>query len=140
MSGRFNAKPLRHSYREISPHTWRTRSPTRNWWLAVDRSVLSKLGSMPVDQVGTAAAAAPGDQMRSPPKNRSVGRPSTDATLGRQTTDVSRCRNRPSQPSWRRPERVRVMIGGKGVALSRAGGRRSFSSPLTAAGLHNSRR
>ena len=125
MSGRFSAKPLRHSYREISPDSWQTRSPTGNWWLAVDQSVLSKLGGMPVDQVGTAAAAAPGDQMRSAPKNRSVGRPSTDATLGRQTTDVSRCRNRPPQPSCRHPERVRVMIGGKELRCRRrvAGGR-----------------
>ena len=35
--------------------TWRTKSPARNWRMAVDRYVLPKLGGMPVDQVGTAA-------------------------------------------------------------------------------------
>ena len=35
--------------------TWRTKSPARNWRLAVEKYVLPKLGGMPVDQVGTAA-------------------------------------------------------------------------------------
>ena len=35
--------------------TWRTKSPARNWRVAVEKYVLPKLGGMPVDQVGTAA-------------------------------------------------------------------------------------
>ena len=35
--------------------TWRTRSPARNWRVAVEKYVLPKLGGMPVDQIGTAA-------------------------------------------------------------------------------------
>ena len=77
MSARLSAKPLRDSYPEISPDSWRIR----NRCLAVGQSVLSMLGGMHLDQVGTAAAAAPGVQMRSLPKNQSVGRPRTDAAL-----------------------------------------------------------
>ena len=35
--------------------TWRTKSPARNWRVAVDKYVLPKLGGMPVDRIGTAA-------------------------------------------------------------------------------------
>ena len=35
--------------------TWRTKSPARNWRVAVEKYVLPKLGGMPVDRIGTAA-------------------------------------------------------------------------------------
>ena len=35
--------------------TWRTKSPSRNWRVAVEKYVLPKLGGMPVDKIGTAA-------------------------------------------------------------------------------------
>ncbi len=35
--------------------TWRTKSPARNWRMAVDKYVLPKLGGVPVDRIGTAA-------------------------------------------------------------------------------------
>ncbi len=35
--------------------TWRTKSPARNWRMAVDKHVLPKLGGVRVDRIGTAA-------------------------------------------------------------------------------------
>jgi hypothetical protein len=61
-------------------------------------------------------------------ERRPVDRASTDGTLGRQRTNVCRCRNLPSQLRCRDPERVGVMIAGRELRY-RAGVRRSFSRP-----------